>query len=150
VDSSKETQKTSKRIFQFNFVLYFFFEPQKREEEEKHHHERVGERKKKSTKTQDEKKNQKNFNSFIHSINIILDMVFLCTLYIFKGTHTRLMDCGVKKVCEGLKHRMVRASSTVRCFLAGAASTVRANKWEPKKKRTQAKANRLVECTDFC
>jgi hypothetical protein len=26
------------------------------------------------------------------------------------------MDCGVKKVCEGFKHRMVRASSTVRCF----------------------------------
>lgn len=40
-------------------------------------------------------------------------MVFLCTLYIFKGTHTRSMDCGVKKVCEGLKHRMVRASLTV-------------------------------------
>lgn len=34
------------------------------------------------------KKNQKNFNSFIHSINIILDMVFLCTLYIFKGIGT--------------------------------------------------------------
>lgn len=66
------------------------------------------------------KENQKNFNSFrIHSINIILDMVFLCTLYIFKGTHTRSMDCGVKKVCEGLKHRMVRTSSTVRCFRMG-------------------------------
>jgi hypothetical protein len=114
------------------------------------------------------KKNQKNFNSFIHSINIILDMVFLCTLYIFKGTHTRLMDCGVKKVCEGFKHRMVRASSTVpsrlflflcaspRLFFSSApsssgllgggplfsfdGSSVRANKWEPKKKEFRAQS----------
>lgn len=63
-----------------------------------------------------EEENQKNFNSFIHSINIILDMVFLYTLYIFKGTYAQSIDCGVKKVCEGFKHRMVRASSTVRCF----------------------------------
>jgi hypothetical protein len=80
---------------------------------------RRGAAKKRRSRVKMKKKNQKNFNSFIHSINIILDMVFLCTLYIFKGTHTRRMDCGVKKVCEGFKHRMVRASSTVpsRLFL---------------------------------
>lgn len=64
-------------------------------------------------KQRERKKNQKNFNSFIHSINIILDMVFLYTLYIFKGTYAQSIDCGVKKVCEGLWHRMACTALTV-------------------------------------
>lgn len=75
-------------------------------------------RKKQKEMMMKKKKNQKNFNSFIHSINIILDMVFLYTLYIFKGTYTRLIDCGVKKVCEGLWHRMAYTSLSVRCIFS--------------------------------
>ena len=85
-------------------------QPAKKKKKKKKNKLRKPER---SEKAKKKKKNQKNFNSFIHSINIILDMVFLYTLYIFKGMYTLPMDCGVKKVCEGFKHRMVFASSTV-------------------------------------
>lgn len=53
------------------------------------------------------------------------------------------MDCGVKKVCEGLKHRMVRASSTIRgCFSKWVECTAptngnRKNSNKKKKRKTR-------------
>lgn len=114
----------------------------------KHHHEWAKKKKRRQNlkrakgkkKQEAEEENQKNFNSFIHSINIILDMVFLCTLYIFKGTHSRRMDCGVKKVCEGFKHRMVRAWSTVQCFgMDRVYAPTNGNRKKKKKKRNGEK-----------
>jgi hypothetical protein len=111
--------------------------------QKKHHRLKFGT--KRASKKQKEmmmkkKKNQKNFNSFIHSINIILDMVFLYTLYIFKGTYTQLIDCGVKKVCEGLWHRMACTSLSVRCIFSEWIECT-LNKWEPKKSNNNKKKN---------
>lgn len=158
----KSEQNPSKRL------LVQYMNPKKSHKNLENGLERQKKMKKKTRKSskrrsEKKKKNQKNFNSFIHSINIILDMVFLYTLYIFKGTYTRSMDCGVKKVCEGLRHRMVRASSTVRCsppppfnslsspemcFLVGAMHWVYAtNKWGNRKKSNNNKKKKRKTTT---